>query len=206
MRYIPSLLLASWRTAYVSLKAKPAFGLPVWTVASERAAAISLVNAVSVGWNGARLERVQLVVFIRACVLWVCHAENRRSRESTNTCREHEEHGNWSFFSSSTPPFFQTLFDSFSSVNKIKNIIGKMPSGLLKAVLMYQLEFSRSLGCPKNVNSRTFFIDRVFIMEVQARRGFLCYCFRGKRENSDENSLHLPNPVTGECSAQIAGF
>lgn len=155
MWYIPSLLLASWRAAYVSLKAKPAFGLPLRTVASERAAAISLVNAVSVGWNGARLERVQLVVFIMACVLWVCHAENRRSRESTNTCREYEEHGNWSFFSFPTPPPlpFQTLFDSFSSVNKIKNIIGKMPSRLLKAVLMHQLEFR----VPKKCELKDFF-------------------------------------------------
>lgn len=40
-----------------------------------------------------------------------------------------------------------------------------MPSGLLKAVLMHQLEFSRRLGDPENRNSRAFYRERIFIME-----------------------------------------
>lgn len=70
-------------------------------------------------------------------------AENMRSTETGP------------FFLSPPPPPlpFQTLFDSFSSVNKIKNIIGKMPSGLLKAVLMHQLEFR----VPKKCELKDFF-------------------------------------------------
>lgn len=45
--------------------------------------------------------------------------------------------------------FFQTFDLFFVNVDKMKNITGKMTSGLLKAALVHQLEFSRSLGCPK---------------------------------------------------------
>ena len=83
----------------------------------------------------------------------------------------------------------------------MKNIIGKMPSGLLKAVLMHQLEFSRSLGCPRNMNSRTFLEREILLW--RSRQDTVCMV---RERTVTRASLHLPNPVTGERSAQTADF
>lgn len=84
----------------------------------------------------------------------------------------------------------------------MKTIIGKMPSGLLKAVLMQRLEFSRSLGCPKHKNSRTFlYIEFLLQKSKQEEPALILF-----EERAVRASLRLPNPVTGECSAQSAGF
>lgn len=43
---------------------------------------------------------------------------------------------------------------------------------------MHQLEFSRNLGCPKSMKSRTYVSrerERMFVTEAFARRGFLGY-------------------------------
>lgn len=102
------------------------------------------------------------------CPARVCRGTSGRvaSREKTvegqrkhQPLREYEEWGNWSFFLLFPLSFFfQTLFDAFSFfiyINKMKAITGKMPTGLLKAVLMHWLEFSRNLGCPESTKSGT---------------------------------------------------
>lgn len=105
-----------------------------------------------------------LLVFVVAHLLGEWQAERKlwKGRESTSpseNMRNGEIGPFFSFFPFSF--FFQTLFDAFSFftyINKMKVITGKMPTGLLKAVLVHWLEFSRNLGCPESTKSETLYI------------------------------------------------
>lgn len=81
-----------------------------------------------------------------------------------------------------------------------------MPSGLLKADLMHQLEFSRSLGCPKNKNSRTSLYIEFLLWKSKQEETSFDIMYMVRERTVMRANLHLPNPVAGECSVQITGF
>lgn len=110
------------------------------TVAGKRAMAVSLVSTVSVGWSGARLG------FSGSCLSWHTFCECVKQRIN---CGKAEKPGKLVLYSFLPFLLLPNVGLVFFNVNKMKNIIGKMPNRLLKAALVHQLEFSRSLGCPK---------------------------------------------------------
>lgn len=102
--------------------------------------------------------------------------------------------------------FFQTFFDSFFYINKMKNLVGKMPNDLLKAVLMHQLEFSRSLGYPKCRKSRIFLYRELFFFYSPRKKRLLLVLFTWQERTVMRTSFYLPNLVTGKFPPRSLDF
>lgn len=117
------------------------------TVAGKRAVAVSLVSTVNVGWSGARLG------FSRSCLSWHTFCECVKQRincgKAEKAATPAEKPGKLVLYSFLPFLLLSNVGLFFFNVNKMKNIIGKIPNRLLKAALVHQLEFSRGLGCPK---------------------------------------------------------
>lgn len=108
---------------------------------------VSLVSTLSVGWSGARLG------FSGSCLsrhtFCECVKQRINCGKAEKVATPAEKPGKLVLYSFLPFLLLPNVGLGFFNVSKMKNIIGKMPNGLLKAALVHQLEFSRSLGCPK---------------------------------------------------------